>query len=144
MAITSVGGLFFNLIQMKILGGHGHGHNHGGDSHDHGGGGQDLGHEHAEDDGHAVEHSYHSHDPSDDGEEENINVKSAFLHVLGDALMSVGVIIASTIILFQPTWTWADPACTFFFSIIVCITCFPTLKNCMNVLLEGAPFEIDI
>jgi cation diffusion facilitator family transporter len=127
MAITAVGGLCFNLIQMKILGGH-----------DHGGGGHDHGHSH----GTAEENGEHSH--AAEGDAENINVKSAYLHVLGDTLMSVGVIVASTVIFFQPTWTWADPVCTFFFSIIVCVTCFPTLMNCMNVLLEGAPLEFDI
>ena len=57
--------------------------------------------------------------------------------------MSCGVIIAATIIYFKPTWTYADPACTFIFSIVVCCTTGPIIKKCLGVLMEGAPPSID-
>lgn len=57
--------------------------------------------------------------------------------------MSCGVIIAATIIYFKPTWTLADPACTFVFSIVVCCTTGPIIKKCIAVLMEGAPPSID-
>jgi len=75
--------------------------------------------------------------------ERNINVESAMLHVLGDLLMSVGVIIAAIIIYFTD-WQMADPLCTYLFSVIVCVTVFPTLKNCMTVLMEVAPADVDV
>lgn len=74
----------------------------------------------------------------------NINVTSAYLHVLGDLLMSVGVIIASVIIYFKPEWRIADPLCTFLFSIIVVFTTIPVIKECTFVLLEGSPDSIDV
>lgn len=74
----------------------------------------------------------------------NINVTSAYLHVLGDMLMSVGVVIASVIIYFKPTWQIADPLCTYLFSIIVCFTTVPVFKECIYVLLEATPTDIDI
>lgn len=58
--------------------------------------------------------------------------------------MSVGVIIAAVIIKFQPTWNIADPICTYFFSIIVCVTTIPVFKDCAAVLMEGTPESIDI
>ena len=58
--------------------------------------------------------------------------------------MSVGVIIAATIIYFEPKWKIADPLCTYLFSFIVCITVYPTLKSCMGVLMEVAPAECDV
>jgi cation diffusion facilitator family transporter len=73
----------------------------------------------------------------------HINVDAAFLHALGDMIMSIGVCVAATIIYFQPTWVIADPICTFVFSVIVCFTVTPIVKNCINVLMEGAPSEID-
>jgi zinc transporter 2 len=73
----------------------------------------------------------------------NINVDAAFLHAMGDMIMSIGVCIAATTIYFQPTWTWADPICTVVFSIIVCVTVTPIVKNCISVLMEGSPSEID-
>lgn len=59
--------------------------------------------------------------------------------------MSIGVCISATIIYFGKTeefWI-ADPVCTFVFSVIVCGTCTPIIKNCVSVLMEGAPPEID-
>lgn len=73
----------------------------------------------------------------------NINVTSAYLHVLGDLLMSVGVIIASVIIYFKPEWRIADPLCTYLFSIIVVCTTIPVVKECTFVLLEGSPDSLD-
>jgi zinc transporter 2 len=74
----------------------------------------------------------------------NINVDAAYLHVLGDMIMSIGVVIASLIIYFVPSATIADPICTYIFSIIVCITVYPICKNCIQVLMEGSPDEIDV
>jgi len=77
-------------------------------------------------------------------EKRNINVESAMLHVLGDLLMSLGVCIAATIIYFKPEWHLADPACTFLFSVIICFTSFPVIANCIHVLMEGSPEDIDL
>lgn len=74
----------------------------------------------------------------------NINVTSAYLHVLGDLLMSVGVIIAAIIIYFRPDYRIADPLCTYLFSIIILFTTIPVVKECTFVLLEGSPDSIDI
>lgn len=74
----------------------------------------------------------------------NINVTSAYLHVLGDLLMSVGVIIAAVIIYFWPNFVIADPLCTYLFSIIICFTTMPIVKECTFVLLEASPASIDI
>ena len=127
MLITAVAGLFFNLIQMKILHQGEGGYHLGGDDHDHG-------HEH-----HGGEA-----EKSDDKPEtrRNINVDAAYLHVLGDMIMSIGVIIAATIIYFVPYARIADPICTYFFSIIVCFTVSKVVSQCVNVLMEGAPKNI--
>lgn len=136
---------------MKIL--------HGGDTHYHLGGGVEAGGHDHDHDGHDHHHEggdnendddymYHGggHDHDHDHRstaESNINVDAAFLHALGDCLMSCGVIIAATLIYFKPTWTYADPACTFIFSIVVCCTTGPIIKKCISVLMEGAPPSID-
>jgi len=143
MLITAVAGLFFNLIQMSILHQGGDGHYHlGGES----GGG--CGHDHGPAHAHEAEGDDHGHDHSHEHEEKpkerrNINIDAAYLHVLGDMIMSVGVVIASVIIWFKPEYKIADPICTFVFSIIVCVTVRPIVSNCIMVLLEGSPSEID-
>ena len=67
----------------------------------------------------------HDHDHAHAHQKEprqNLNIDAAYLHVLGDMLMSVAVLLASVIIYFKPTWTLADPICTYIFSIIVLFT----------------------
>lgn len=128
MLITAVAGLFFNLIQMLILH-QGEGHYHlGGDDHDHGEEGGCGGHDHKEE---KVKG------------ESNINVDAAFCHAVSDMIMSIGVIIAAVIIYFKPTWTYADPICTFVFSIIVCVSVVPIIKKCVIILMEGSPDKIN-
>lgn len=58
--------------------------------------------------------------------------------------MSVGVIIAAVVIYFFPTWTIVDPLCTYLFSVIICCTSIPVFKDCMMILMEATPGDIDI
>lgn len=58
--------------------------------------------------------------------------------------LSLGVCVAGTIIYFEPKWTIADPICTFVFSVIVFCTVTPITRNCISVLMESAPADIDI
>mgnify|MGYP000933806982 CR=1 FL=1 len=103
-------------------------------------------HDHDHDHGHDHDHA-HDHGHSHGGEEKlarNINVDAAYLHVLGDMLMSVGVIIAATLIYFAPSLWYADPLCTYLFSVIVMCTTIPVFKNCIAVMMEGTPDHITL
>ena len=59
-------------------------------------------------------------------------------------LMSVGVIIAATIIYFYPSLWYADPLCTYLFSVIVMTTTLPIIKSIISIMMEGAPTSIDV
>jgi solute carrier family 30 (zinc transporter), member 2 len=59
-------------------------------------------------------------------------------------LSSVGVIVAATIIYIWPTMTVVDPICTYIFSVIICFTTTPIFTDCIRVMMEGSPKEIDI
>lgn len=89
----------------------------------------------------------HSHGtdavPDPHGEHENINVRAAYIHVIGDFLQSFGVLVAAIIIYFWPEWRIVDPICTFMFSVLVLITTMNILKDTLNVLMEGLPKGID-
>lgn len=63
--------------------------------------------------------------------------------MLGDAITSIGVIIASLIIYFKPEYKIADPLITFVFSVIVLFTTLPVVNDSLVILLEGAPEELD-
>ncbi|XP_074438448.1 putative proton-coupled zinc antiporter SLC30A3 isoform X2 [Larus michahellis] len=67
------------------------------------------------------------------------SVRAAFIHVVGDLLQSVGVLVAATIIYFKPQCKIADPISTLFFSIFVLGSTFTILKDVFRVLMEGAP-----
>jgi len=85
----------------------------------------DHGHAHAEGDKHAHAGHVQSHG-ADDGQS-NLNMDAATLHVLGDLLSSVGVIIASIFIYFWPSMWIMDPICTYIFAIFVSYTTLPTV-----------------
>ena len=76
-------------------------------------------------------------------DDENLNVRAAIVHMVGDMVQSVGVIIAAIIIYIKPDWTIADPICTFLFTILVMFTTVPIFKDCMRFLMETAPEDID-
>lgn len=117
---------------MTILGAHDHVHGHSHDGHDHG-------HSHAG-------HSHGNQEPLLEGGEKkkaNINLEGATLHVLGDLLNSVGVIIAAVIIWFWPEAKIADPLVTFIFTLIIIGTSYPTVKKCLLTLMEATPADVD-
>ena len=70
-------------------------------------------------------------------------MRAAIVHMVGDMIQSLGVIAAATIIYIKPTWTIADPICTFLFSVLVMFTTVPIFKDCMRFLMENAPEDID-
>ena len=74
---------------------------------------------------------------------ENINMRAALLHVIGDILGSIGVIIASLLILFFD-WTIADPLASFLISIIILRSGFEITSIAMHILMEGIPMNVDL
>ncbi|KAM9297544.1 putative proton-coupled zinc antiporter SLC30A3 [Morus bassanus] len=67
------------------------------------------------------------------------SVRAAFIHVVGDLLQSVGVLVAATIIYFKPQCKIADPISTLFFSVFVLGSTFTILRDVFRVLMEGTP-----
>lgn len=73
----------------------------------------------------------------------NINVRAAFIHVIGDFLQSLGVLIAALVIHFEPRYAIVDPICTFLFSFIVLLTTLNIMRDAVNILMEGMPDGIN-
>jgi cation diffusion facilitator family transporter len=73
-----------------------------------------------------------------------MNMRAAVIHLAGDIIQSVGVVIASIIIYIKPEWSIADPICTFIFTFLVLFTTIPIFKDCIIVLMEASPKEIDV
>ncbi|KAI9345663.1 cation efflux family-domain-containing protein [Obelidium mucronatum] len=69
----------------------------------------------------------------------DINMKSAVIHVISDLISSLGVLTASILLSINPEWTFVDPICTFFFSIMVFASTYPLMKRCILILMEATP-----
>ncbi|KAL5714488.1 Metal tolerance protein A2 [Ranunculus cassubicifolius] len=158
---VSAFGLVVNIIMAVTLG-HDHGHEHGGHDHDHGHSHDDR-HSHEitittsparPDNEHKHNHSQdHSHgttttplleDSTKEKKQKNINVQGAYLHVLGDSIQSIGVMIGGAIIWYNPKLKIIDTICTLAFSVIVLGTTIKMLRNILEVLMESTPREINV
>jgi len=93
-------------------------------------------HEHHED-----EHDYEQHPIS--RSDENLNLRAAYLHVLGDLCMSFAVLVAGLLIWKHPKWQLADPLCTLLFSIIVARSTVLPFQQSMSILMNETPPHID-
>jgi cobalt-zinc-cadmium efflux system protein len=76
------------------------------------------------------------------GETENISVKSAVLHVLGDAAASGGVIVAGIVIYFTK-WYLADPIISVLIALLVAAGAWGIIREAVIILMEGTPERID-
>lgn len=77
----------------------------------------------------------HAHD--------NLNVRGAYLHVLGDLLGSVGAIVAAVIVL-TTGWTAADPIVSALIAVLILYSAWNLVREATNVLLESVPPHIDM
>jgi len=121
--LVAVIGLLVNAVSVVILGGH-----HHGAGHDHGGG-HDPGHSHDPADAHHHRHADH-------------NLRSAYLHVLADALTSVLAILALLSGKYLG-WAWMDPVMGVVGAILVARWSFGLLRMTGHVLLDRqGPAEV--
>lgn len=77
------------------------------------------------------------------GARESLNVRGAYLEVLGDALSSAAVIVAATVILVTG-WTAADALASAAIGLMILPRTFALLKQAVNILLEGVPPHLDV
>ncbi|WP_216596527.1 cation diffusion facilitator family transporter [Leptotrichia sp. oral taxon 212] len=75
--------------------------------------------------------------------ENNINIKSAMLHFLGDLLNSVGVIISSIIIYFT-NFVYIDIIMSVVISVIIFTGGYKISKEAFFILMEAVPSEVDL
>ncbi|MBW1884887.1 MAG: cation transporter [Deltaproteobacteria bacterium] len=74
---------------------------------------------------------------------DNLNVRGAWLHVLSDALGSVGAITAGALV-WGLGWYWADPVASLVIAALVVNASWFLLKETVGVLMEAAPSGLDV
>ncbi len=78
-----------------------------------------------------------------DHHDEDLNTRSAFLHVVGDALASLGVIVGGVVMLLTG-WYAIDPLISAFIGVIILIGSWRVLRSSLHILFEGTPEGIAI
>lgn len=74
---------------------------------------------------------------------ESLNIRGAYVHVLGDLLGSAGAIVAGIVIL-ATGWLAADPLISFLVAALIVVSSWKLLREAVDVLLESAPAHIDM
>jgi cobalt-zinc-cadmium efflux system protein len=72
----------------------------------------------------------------------NLNIRGAFLHVVGDALGSVGAVVAALIMLFTG-WYMADPMISFLIGILILYTSWELVRDSVDILMQSVPRGIN-
>ena len=76
------------------------------------------------------------------GDRENLNLRAALLHVLGDLLGSVGAIVGALVIL-ATGWTPIDPILSVVVSVLILRSAWSVVRDSGHILLEGTPPDFD-
>lgn len=77
------------------------------------------------------------------GHHHDLNMRGAWLHVMGDLLGSVTAIVAGILVV-AFGWLWADALCSVLISLIIIFGAWRLIADSVNVLLEGTPSHIDL
>lgn len=82
----------------------------------------------------AVLHAGHRH---------SLNVRGAFLHVVGDALGSLGAIVAAALLM-AFGWELADPIAAILITVLILVSAWRLVRESLDVLMEAAPGHVDM
>ena len=74
--------------------------------------------------------------------EENLNIRAAYLHLIGDALTSLAVIVGAVVIWLFKVY-WIDPLVTVLISAYIFVHTFQIMKESVGILMQFSPPEID-
>jgi cobalt-zinc-cadmium efflux system protein len=74
----------------------------------------------------------------------DLNMRAAALHMAGDALGSLAVLIAGAVLITHPSLRWADPAASLAVAVIIVVEAYRLLRGSVDVLLEASPADLDL
>jgi cobalt-zinc-cadmium efflux system protein len=77
------------------------------------------------------------------GSKHDINVRSAYLHMMGDAISALGVVLAGVVVVVSG-WHLADPIVSFLIGALILWSSWGILKESVNILLEATPEGMDM
>ena len=77
------------------------------------------------------------------GAEHDLNIRSAFLHLMGDVLSTIGAVIAGVVIRYT-NWNWLDPLVSVLIGFLILWSAWSILREAIDILMEGTPADIDM
>ena len=72
------------------------------------------------------------------GGDDDLNIRGAFLHMAGDALISLGVVVAGVVIMYTG-WLWLDPAVSLVIALLVVLGTWGLLRDSVHLALQAVP-----
>jgi cobalt-zinc-cadmium efflux system protein len=75
--------------------------------------------------------------------DKDLNIKSAYLHLMSDALVSLGIVIGG-IIIYYKQWYWLDPVISIAIALVILKSTYKLLKSTLKLSLDGVPDHIQI
>lgn len=77
------------------------------------------------------------------GSKGDLNIRGAFLHMAADALVSLGVVLAGALYIWQG-WSWIDPAMSLLIALVVVVGTWSLFRRSLHLLFDGVPDDIDL
>ena len=77
------------------------------------------------------------------GSEGDLNIRGAYLHMAADALVSLGVVLAGALYLWQG-WAWIDPVLSLVIAVVIVAGTWGLLRRSVHLLFDGVPEGIDL
>jgi len=75
--------------------------------------------------------------------DKDLNIRSAYLHLLADALVSLGLVVAG-IIIYYTHWYWLDPVLSVVIAAVILVGTWSLLRDSLRLSLDGVPAEINM
>lgn len=77
------------------------------------------------------------------GRHDDINIRGAFLHMAGDAVVSAGVVVAGALVLWQG-WQWVDPVASLAIAAVILFSTWQLFRDSLHLMFDGVPSSIDL
>ena len=77
------------------------------------------------------------------GSRSDLNLRGAFLHMAADALVSIGVVLAGGLYLWQG-WSWIDPVVSLTIAVVIVLGTWSLFRQSLHLLFDGVPEQVDL
>lgn len=77
------------------------------------------------------------------GRHDDLNIRGAYLHMAGDALVSAGVVVVGGVVLWTG-WRWLDPVASLLIALVIVASSWSLLRHSLRLMFDGVPEHIDL